>query len=263
MENNNRIPVYEFIVDVNELYTSEQAGLKAIAIVDEPAILVDFLKFSKQNKFEQFKVQDKEKRILTGPAMIAGMRIYRQDENVGEYYGYFSKQTIQDMVQAFFKKGLINNFNLNHNSEDKANDCFIIESWFTGSENDKSKELGYNLPEGSWMISVKVDNEEIWNNYLKTGELNGFSVEVYTDALKVFAKNCPIDADVVAISKMKKAILEAEIDKYKFNTEQGFEVEYWNKKCTCKQCLELKALGYCLPGVLPKLDAYIKKHKVI
>lgn len=258
----NRIPVYEYVVDENELLNSDQAGLKAIAIVDEPAILVDFLKFSKQNKFEQFKIQNNDKRILTGPAMIAGMRIYRQDENVGEYYGYFSKETISKMVQVFFQKGLINNFNLNHDSKSKA-DCFIIESWFVGAENDKSKELGFDLPEGSWMISVKVQDENIWNNYLKTGELAGFSVEVSTDAMKIFQKECSINSDHVAIAKMKKAILEAEIDKYKFNSEKGFEVEYWNKQCSCKSCLELKSLGYCLPGVLPQDNLYIKKQKII
>ena len=44
---------------------------------------------------------------------------------------------------------------------------------------DKSKALGFSdVREGDWWVSMKVENDVVWNNYLKTGLIRGFSVEV-------------------------------------------------------------------------------------
>lgn len=246
-----KIPVYEFILSEN----NDEFGLHAISIVDEPAILVDFLRFEKQEKL-QFKISNKEKCELTGPAMIPGMRIYRNDSE-GEYYGYFSKDTIYKMVQSYFKKGKMTNFNLNHSGEE-VNDVYIIESWFS-TEGSKDKQLGFSTPEGTWYITVKVDNAEIWNKYLSTNELKGFSVECVMDSIRVFSreKQCSITQQDVIISKMKNEIMKEEL--YNFKLKADFALEYYNSKCRCNYCRQLKSMGYCLPGVLPDDENIIKK----
>lgn len=250
-----KIPVYEFIVDEDKL-KSDEMGLTAISIVYSPAILVDFLRFENQEKL-QFKISNKEKCELVGPAMIPGMRIYRNDQS-GEYYGYFSKETIYKMVQSYFKKGKLTNFNLNHSDEVNSGDVYIIESWFA-SEGSKDKQLGFSLPDGTWFITVKVENQDIWNKYLATNELRGFSVECFADSIRVFSKEkqCKITAQDVTIAKMKNEIMKEEL--YNFKIKADFALEYYNSQCRCNHCRELKSMGYCLPGVLPDDENIIKK----
>src|SRR5436305_1277566 len=135
-ETKKPIPVMEYIL------SEDNEGLFTISLVNEPAIMVDFLKFTKQSntKVEQFKTIDQEKKLVTGAAMIAGMRIYRTDPEIGEYYGYFSADTIKKLVYNYFKNERINSFNLNHDPKEQIiQGVYMVESWFT-TENDKSKE---------------------------------------------------------------------------------------------------------------------------
>jgi hypothetical protein len=47
-----------------------------------------------------------------------------------------------------------------------------------------------NLPVGTWVGSIKVENEEVWNDYIKTGIVKGFSIEGYfADKLQPLSKN--------------------------------------------------------------------------
>lgn len=184
MEQN--LPVYK--VEFNPEDNEKGFGLTAIGIVDEPAIMVDFIKLNKQ---QLFKVQNEEKRLLIAPALISGMRIFRRDEQTNEeYYVYFDKETIRQMVYYFFKNNLISKFNLNHNPDEFVDGVYIVESYFT-TEHSQEKELGFNLPVGSWMITVKVDNNEVWEEYIQTGKLKGFSIEAFLKYVKVMNSKTP------------------------------------------------------------------------
>ena len=254
MEKN--IPLYEFIID-EELLAKGEFNVNPISIVDEPAILVDFLKFNTEEPI-QFKIENKEKRELLGVAMIPGMRIYRVDAATGqEYYGYFSKETINKWFEFNMKTGAINNFSFMHNGE-SIQGCFVKEAWLTGNI-DKSQEFGFNLPAGSLMVNVKC-SEEVWQVINEKG-LKGFSIECFADAIPVqFNKACNITKEQVQLAKIKKALAEAELNTLKLSSET--EVEYWSKKCRCSNCRELKALGWNLPGILPESE-HKRKHKVI
>lgn len=124
----------------------------------------------------KFSVNE-EKRIISGAAMIADLPIYRKDDALGEYYVIFDAASIQDIVQKFSAKGFMNNFNLFHNDAATVSDVTIFNSFIS------NKELGIHPPEGfsdcangSWFISAKVNNDEVWQR-VKSGELRGFSVE--------------------------------------------------------------------------------------
>lgn len=175
----NTIPVFEFVFNPNLV----DEGLTAVSIVDEPAILQEFLMFNDQNskEIQKFSILNEEEQILVGPALISGMLIYRVSPLKGEYYGFFSRETIKELVTNYFKTGKINSFTYQHENQ-IVNGLTVIESWFVGAQNDKSIQLGYNLPEGSWMISVKVEDTELWNK-IKHDGLKGFSVEVLADAI--------------------------------------------------------------------------------
>lgn len=257
MEKHNNIPVFEFIFNTDLV----DEGLTAVSIVDQPAILQEFLMFNKETTPLKFTIQSEEQQTLVGPALISGMLVYRKSKIKGEYYGFFSKETIKQLVEYYFSSGKINNFTYQHENENLSG-LSIIESWFTDGENDKSVKLGYNLPSGSWMISVKVQDKELWNK-IKLDGLKGFSVEVFVDALPhqmkfdettdVLAKvPCQITNEMVLVSKLKKIITEKEVNK--LDVTKDVYVERWNSSCRCNKCKELKKLGYCLPNVLPSGD---------
>jgi len=260
MEQNKILPLYEYVVDEQKLESGE-AGLLAVSLVDEPAIQLDFLKFKdEQKKALKFQTQSEEQRIVTGIAMVAGQRIYRNDSIMGEYYAFFSAKTIRTLVENFFKKGNItSSFNINHQPIFPEG-VYLIESWFT-TASGKEKELGFNVPVGSWGTTLKIENQDVWDEYIKSGELKGFSIEVMCDAVLAFAKVCPITKEMTQISQLKKHIIEYEIDKMKFDNETT--VEYWNKKCNCTNCKTLKSLGFVLPGILPDMPEHKRIHKIV
>lgn len=171
------IDVIELIIDEG----TELSGIQAVSVVEHPAIEEDFIALSDQ-KLELAEV-DKEKRILMGPALIPNKKIYRRNSG-GEYYIFFSEDTVRKASELFFTRGNQNNSTLEH--EVKLNGLTVVESWIVeDSSMDKSAKYGLSMPEGTWMISMKVNNDNIWNDYVKTGLVKGFSIEGYfADALE-------------------------------------------------------------------------------
>jgi len=151
---------------------NETAGIDAISIVSSPAIESDFIKLKSQEI--KFAKVDDEKRILMGADLIPNKPIYRKDEKK-EYYVYFSADTVRKASEVFFMNGNQNNATLEHNMN--LNGLTVVESWIVEGEQDKSKMYGLDVPAGTWMVSMKVNNDEIWNEYVKTDKVKGFSIE--------------------------------------------------------------------------------------
>jgi hypothetical protein len=121
---------------------------------------------------------DQEKRIISGPAMIPNELIYRKDKEGKEYNVVFSEETIQKIVEKYFKSQYTTNFNLQHKKSLLAQGVYLIESFVIDEERGINAPKGFeDLPNGSWFISCKVDNDEIWNDFIKEGVFKGFSVE--------------------------------------------------------------------------------------
>ena len=117
-----------------------------------------------------------DKMIITGPAMIPRSLIARKDELGNLFHVYFSEDTIEKIARKFLADNNAHNTDINHNGE-VVTENTLLESWIVDSpEMDKSKALGFNVPKGTWMTSMKINNKETWNK-IKAGELNGFSVE--------------------------------------------------------------------------------------
>ena len=163
--------IIELILDEQ----NELAGVEAISVVENPAIEEDFVAFANQEiKFAQV---DNEKRILMGALLVPNKPIYRRNGEE-EYYVYFSKDTIRKTAELFLMKGNQNNSTLEHQLP--LNGLSLVESWIVeDDEKDKSRLYDMNVPVGTWMGAVKVNNEEVWNDYVKTGRVKGFSIEGY------------------------------------------------------------------------------------
>jgi len=154
--------------------TMSLTGIDAISLVEHPAIEEDFIALNSQKR-QHFAMQNQEKRLLMGTALIPDKPIYRTDgEN--EYYVYFSKETVRKAMELFFKNGYQNNATLEHAEE--LNGLSVVESWIIEDENnDKSRAYGLDYPVGTWVVMMKVNNEAIWTEYVKEGKVKGFSIE--------------------------------------------------------------------------------------
>ena len=161
--------IVELILDDDQM----AEGISAISIVESPAIESNFIAL--KNHAVQFATVDTDKRILMGPALIPNKPIYRNQDGE-EFYVYFSKATIEKASQLYLKNGNQSKATLEH--EISINGLTLVESWLKIDEDhDKSAAYGLNDPVGTWYVAMKVDNAEIWDEYVKTGKVKGFSIE--------------------------------------------------------------------------------------
>tara|TARA_R110000803_G_scaffold84955_1_gene151243 strand:+ start:20723 stop:22096 length:1374 start_codon:yes stop_codon:yes gene_type:complete len=149
-------------------------GIKAISLVEDPAIEHNFVWFDKEKI--AFQKIDKEKRLVVGPLLIPNKKILRIDGEGQSYNVYFSPETIERLAQNYLKQGNQGEATIEHKKE-KVKGVTLVESWVKTSKLDKSNSYGLNLPLGSWVGVMKIDNDEIWNEYVKSGETKGFSIE--------------------------------------------------------------------------------------
>lgn len=223
----------ELIIDDKE----DLQGVEAISIVENPAIESDFVAL----KSEEVKLAevDKEKRILMGAVLIPEKPIYRRNGE-DEYYIYFSKDTVVKASQLFLKKGNQGNSTLEHSKSIEG--LTVVESWIVEDlTKDKSALYNLSVPVGTWMASVKVDNDEIWNDYVKTGKVKGFSLEGhFADQLekkKELSKVLTEEEEL--IEKIKEILLKTELESYNDypdavsnNAKRGIELNEKNgNKC--------------------------------
>jgi hypothetical protein len=156
--------------------TQSLNGIEAISIVEYPAIEENFVALNSQDRV-QFAAQDAEKRILMGAALIPNKPIYRNQDGE-EFYVYFTSKTIRQAAELFLMRGNQNESTLEH--EAKLTGLSVVESWIIEDEqHDKSRKYGMDLPVGTWMVSMKVNNDQVWNDFVKTGKVKGFSIEGY------------------------------------------------------------------------------------
>ena len=192
--------IIELILDEEQ----DEIGVDAISIVESPAIESDFVAL----KNEEIKLAevDKDKRILMGALLIPNKPIYRNSEE-GEYYIYFSKETIVKASQMFLQNGNQSNSTLEHNKV--LDGLTLVESWIVESEQDKSRHYGLNVPVGTWMGSVKVNNSKIWKDYVKTNKVKGFSIEGYfADKMEQTKKLAKEDMEADILLNQIKQILK-------------------------------------------------------
>jgi hypothetical protein len=187
-----KIPVYRF-----KCLPDDESKLEAVALVDTPAIEMNWQAFSNNNyKFSAIE----EKRIISGPLMVADLPIYRRDSS-GEYYGVFQKEDIYNLRNKFFKQSLDKSVNIMHDSAQMVDGVYMIESFLIDSTRGIFSPKGYNLTDGSWFGSYKVDNDDIWNDFIKTGEFKGFSVEGLFNTVKIEDKPLDLIEQIISIVK--------------------------------------------------------------
>lgn len=160
-----------------------QFGLSAISLVDFPAVEKNFVAFSKEDAPAKIALSlDEEKRIISGVALLADTPIYRKMQ--GGCYIVFEKETIRQLVLKYSKDGLLNAITLQHDADTYAvNKCVMVESYFTDKERGIAPVAFSDIPDGSWCVTFKVEDEELWRaikaSHGEENGLNGFSIEAF------------------------------------------------------------------------------------
>ena len=162
--------IVELIIDE----TDEFSGIDAISIVEHPAIEENFIALNKTKEY-RFAEVDTEKKLLMGAILVPNKPIYRKEDEE-EYYIYFTKDTVRKASELYLMKG--NQSNATYEHFEKIHGLSLVESWIVEDpEKDKTAFYGMNLPVGTWAGSIKVNNEKIWQEFVKTGVVKGFSIE--------------------------------------------------------------------------------------
>ncbi len=175
----------EYVLWDLEINDNDNTEVEYLSLVLNPAVEDQFVAFNQQEKTSgivlenfQFKTQDESKHIVTGIFMRAGKPIKRIDEDTNEeYFVRFSADNIERAVKKFFKNKFNANIDKEHNNE-LLKGCYIVDSWFIrDKDSNPLKAFGFTVNPGDWAGSVLIDNAEIWDEYVKTGKIRGFSVE--------------------------------------------------------------------------------------
>lgn len=186
----------------------EYDGIYGFSIVSTPAIESNFIALSKEEEIiKEVKLAEisKERRILMGPALIPNKKILRGNKN-HQYTIEFDEETILKASQLFHKQSNQSNSTLEHSSVIEG--LTIVESWIIEDPAmDKSNLYNMDVPKGTWMISVKVDNDEVWDNYIKDGKVKGFSIEGIFSNRQLLSK-MKFNEEEILLEQIKNIIIE-------------------------------------------------------
>ncbi len=222
--------IIELIID-----EEQENGIDAISIVEHPAIEENFIALNKKKEYK-FQEVDKEKRILMGALLVPNKAIYRKDDKE-DYYIYFTKKTIRKASELFLQKGNQHNSTFEHLY--KIDGLTLVESWIV-EDKDKDKSALYDLdvPVGTWMGSVKVENDEVWQDYVKTGVVKGFSIEGFF-AEKEQEEQQEIEAGLKLL-EIKQALI-----RYQFDTYNDYPKAAQNNAKRALKWVEKNGWGRC------------------
>ena len=187
--NNTRI--VELVIEDD----NQELAIDAISLVSAPAIEQDFVFFGKEKNNLTFAKVDEEKRMLISPALIPNKQIFRVDESGNDYYVFFSKSTVKRASELYLKHN--NHHKATYEHSDKVAGVLAVESWIKEGDQDKSKLYGFDLPNGSWFVKLKIENSDLWKK-VKSGELVGLSIEGYfVDKMQKMSERQPTDEEIL------------------------------------------------------------------
>ena len=189
--------IVELVIDDE----SQELAIDAISLVSAPAIEQEFVFFGKEKNNLTFAKVDEDKKMLISPALIPDKQIFRHNPNTQEdYYVYFSKDTVRKASELYLKNN--NHHKATHEHSERVSGVLTVESWIIEDPKmDNSTLYGFSLPKGTWMVKMRIQNEDLWQK-IKSGELKGLSIEGYfTDKMQKMAETTPTDAEILEALK--------------------------------------------------------------
>ena len=169
---------YVWFVKIYEAKLQAKKGLKKVSLVLNPAVELSLQKFALETP-KYFT--NEEKQIIYSVAMRPDKMIYRKDINGEPANVFFTAETIEQCQQSYFKNNGNQSTNLNHSLEN-IEGVYPFESWIVADDQiDKAHFMKLDAKKGDWVMGFKIDNKDVWDNFIKTGEVDGLSVEAFLD----------------------------------------------------------------------------------
>ena len=213
--------IIELIIDE----TDEYSGVDAISLVEYPAIEENWVALKENNKEYKFKAVDDDKRILMGALLVPNKMIYRKDGDE-EYYIHFTKETVKKASELYLMRGNTNNATYEHIKE--VDGVSLVESWIVeDKEKDKSALYELDLPVGTWVGAVKVNNEKLWEMAKVDGSIRGFSIEGFF-AERAQRPKEPIAEDLAEELSAAKKLLEIKQALIEMSLKKKIDLETYN-----------------------------------
>ena len=237
--------IVELVIEEN----NEMLAIDAISLVSAPAIEENFVYFGKEKHNLTFAKVDEDKRMLVSPALIPNKQIFRYNPQTdSEYYVFFSKSTVRRAAELYLQHN--NHHKATYEHQDRVSGVLTVESWIKEGDMDKSKMYGFDLPNGTWFVKMRIDNDDLWNK-IKEGELKGLSIEGYfVDKMQKMSDNKPTDHEI--LSALNEIIRETnKPQKVELSTVKEFKSDY------------NKAVKKSLTLTEDVADIFSKKEKLI
>ncbi|QDP47769.1 MAG: putative peptidase [Prokaryotic dsDNA virus sp.] len=246
--------IVELVIDEDN---NEALTIDAISLVHSPAIEENFVYFGKDKNNLTFAKVDEEKRMLVSPALIPNKQIFRYDPNTDqEYYVYFSPETVRKAAELYLKHN--NHHKATYEHQDRVAGVLTVESWVKEGDMDKSKLYGFDLPNGTWFVKMKITNDELWDR-IKAGEIKGLSIEGYfVDKMQKMSEQEPTDEEILsALNDIIQERTELKAKKIELGLVSDFKSDYSK---AVKKSLSLVEEVAKISGKLDKIKKEINKN---
>lgn len=185
------------------VYNEDSLGVYAISLVDQPATGELFVAFNEEEEKEIKLAQvNEEERLLLGLVLAPNQPILRSTSNGELFTVEFNEETIKKLAYAFQTNNNQSNSTIQHQGKNIEGVTFVEQWTVDNPKMDKSVNFGLEYPKGSWLAMMKVDNDEIWNDYVKTGKVKGFSIDAMVRFKEIEESN--INQNQIQMSKMEK-----------------------------------------------------------
>jgi hypothetical protein len=218
--------LYELVIE--DMETDE---VFAISLVESPAIEEPFMYFNKEEV--RFAKVDNEQRMLIGPILVPDKRILRVDGEGNPYHVFFTKDTVKKLAENYLMKKYNDSATLEHGDR-KIKGVHLVQSWIKDGKLDKSNNYGMNLPEGSWVGMFKITDDKLWNDYVKTGKVQGFSIEgLFGHSLVHASQEIDLEKHIEDLTENEANVLLGQIKAIirkdnRFKSKQRIEMESYS-----------------------------------
>jgi hypothetical protein len=187
------LPVYKITINPNDV---DDTGVNIISLVNQPAIESNFIAFSKDLKYTtddvvksindieiKFSATDNDKHIITGAVLIPNKEIYRNfGKDGGEQLWVFDAQTIEIVRDKYHRNQFTSNVNLEHQTD--VDGCYVVESYIVNKDRGIYPKDLEDITDGTWIVSMKIDNNEVWEDIKVNGFYKGFSIQGFVNPIK-------------------------------------------------------------------------------
>lgn len=192
----NNIPVFAINVD------DPGCSISTMSLVDAPAMSIDMVCFSKEEKMN-FSIQDESQHNILTCLVRVDFPILRMTEDGNPYYIVFNKDTAKVLCQRLMTDGMQQNISLQHNG--KLIDGIQLQEVFIKDSSLGISPVGFEeAADGSLMGVYHITDEQLWND-CKEGRFKGISIESLL-GVEDFKKKCNKKIKKNSMSKIKEML---------------------------------------------------------